>query len=72
MEGPEREEFFVDHWHVFSATSLTVLARRAGLWLQRLERLREPSGKYTLQAFLVPAPGTVVSGGDVEAETAAV
>src|SRR5205823_1664869 len=25
-EGPGREEFFIDHWHVFSATSLTHLA----------------------------------------------
>jgi hypothetical protein len=56
VEGPERQEFFIDHWHVFSATSLAILATRAGFRLQALERLHEPSGKYTLRAFLVPAP----------------
>ncbi len=54
-DGPEREEFFVDHWHIFSAASLALLAARAGCVLRALERLKEPSGKYTLRAFLVPA-----------------
>jgi SAM-dependent methyltransferase len=57
-EGPERQEFFIDHWHVFSAASLAILATRAGFRLQALERLHEPSGKYTLRAFLVPVPDT--------------
>jgi SAM-dependent methyltransferase len=51
-EGPEREEFFVEHVHVFSAASLALLSARAGFSLQALERLREPSTKYTLAAFL--------------------
>ena len=51
-EGPGREEFFIEHLWVFSAASLAVLAARAGLSVQRLERLREPSSKYTLRAFL--------------------
>jgi SAM-dependent methyltransferase len=51
-EGPEREEFFVEHVHVFSAVSLAVLCVRAGFSLQALERIREPSTKYTLVAFL--------------------
>jgi SAM-dependent methyltransferase len=50
--GPEREEFAIDHPHIFSATSLTLLATRAGFTVRRLERLREPSMKYTLFAFL--------------------
>jgi 2-polyprenyl-3-methyl-5-hydroxy-6-metoxy-1,4-benzoquinol methylase len=54
-EGPGREEFFIDHWHVFSAASVALLAQRAGYSLRALERLREPSGKYTLRTFLVPA-----------------
>lgn len=54
-EGPGREEFFIEHHHVFSAASLAVLARRAGFLLQALERLREPSTKYTLRAFLSPS-----------------
>jgi len=54
-EGPGREEFFVEHHHVFSAASLALLARRAGFTLLALERLREPSTKFTLRSFLAPA-----------------
>ncbi|GIX47110.1 MAG: hypothetical protein KatS3mg131_1321 [Candidatus Tectimicrobiota bacterium] len=53
-EGPEREEFFIEHLHVFSAASLALLAQRAGFWVRQLARLHEPSGKYTLYAFLTP------------------
>jgi len=52
-EGPEREEFFIEHHHVFSPASLSLMAERAGYHLLTLERLREPSGKFTLRAFLV-------------------
>lgn len=51
-DGPEREEFFIDHHHVFSLASAAILAERAGFQTRVLERLREPSGKYTLRAFL--------------------
>jgi SAM-dependent methyltransferase len=54
-EGPGREEFFIEHHHVFSAASLALLAERAGFHVLTLERLREPSGKFTLRAFLAPA-----------------
>ena len=53
-EGPGREEFFIEHHHVFSPASLTLLVERAGFALLCLERLREPSGKFTLRAFLSP------------------
>lgn len=53
-EGPGREEFFIDHHHVFSPGSLRVLAERSGFDVSALERLREPSTKFTLRAFLVP------------------
>lgn len=53
-EGPGREEFFVEHLHVFSPASLALAAERAGLRLVRIERLREPSTKFTLCAFLEP------------------
>jgi hypothetical protein len=46
------EEFTVDHLHVFSATSLSLLTTQAGFKVHTLERLQEPSGKYTLRAFL--------------------
>jgi len=51
-EGPGREEFFIEHQHVFSLCSLGLLAARAGFAAALLERVREPSGKYTLRAFL--------------------
>ncbi len=54
-EGPGREEFFIDHHHVFSAESLTHLITRAGFRAKLVERLREPSTKFTLRAFLVAA-----------------
>lgn len=53
-DGPGREEFFVEHLHVFSMASLALLARHAGLRLDHAERIREPSTKYTLVAFCVP------------------
>jgi 2-polyprenyl-3-methyl-5-hydroxy-6-metoxy-1,4-benzoquinol methylase len=51
-EGGEREEFFIEHHHVFSMASLALLATRAGFRARLLERLQEPSTKYTLRAFL--------------------
>jgi len=60
-DGPGREEFFIDHWHIFSPASTALLAARAGFSLRRLERLREPSGKYTIRAYLTS--GAVGPGG---------
>ena len=59
-DGAEREEFTVDHHHVFSPESLAIAAERAGLKTRRCERLREPSGKYTLRAFLA-ASGKLIT-----------
>jgi SAM-dependent methyltransferase len=49
--GPGREEFFVEHHHVFSPASLVMLGQRAGLSVTTVERLREASGKFTLRLF---------------------
>ena len=51
--GPEREEFCIEHHHIFSMASLALLASRAGFLVRQMERLQEPSTKYTLRAFLV-------------------
>lgn len=51
-EGPGREEFFIEHHHVFSPASVEKLARHASLVPLAVERLREPSSKFTLRAFL--------------------
>jgi SAM-dependent methyltransferase len=53
-EGFGREEFFIEHYHVFSAASVALLAARAGFDALAIERLREPSTKFTLRAFLRP------------------
>jgi 2-polyprenyl-3-methyl-5-hydroxy-6-metoxy-1,4-benzoquinol methylase len=58
VDGPGREEFFIEHHHVFSAASVAFLAVRAGFRLLALENLREPSGKHTLRAFLAPSAET--------------
>jgi len=55
-EGPGREEFFIEHVHAFSPASLAMAAARAGLSPVRMERLHEPSGKWTIAAFLAVAP----------------
>jgi 2-polyprenyl-3-methyl-5-hydroxy-6-metoxy-1,4-benzoquinol methylase len=52
-EGAGREEFFIDHHHIFSMASMTMLAYRAGFRVKIAERLREPSTKYTLCMFLI-------------------
>ncbi len=46
-----REEFFIEHHHVFSYASAALLAARAGFEVLAIERLREPSSKYTLRLF---------------------
>lgn len=52
--GKGREEFFVEHLHVFSLTSLSLMIQKAGYCAVTIERLKEPSTKYTLRAFIVP------------------
>jgi 2-polyprenyl-3-methyl-5-hydroxy-6-metoxy-1,4-benzoquinol methylase len=54
-EGSGREEFFIEHWHVFSAASTALMVQQSGFRIESLERLREPSNKFTIRAFLVMA-----------------
>jgi SAM-dependent methyltransferase len=51
-EGQDREEFTIDHPHNFSITSTAMLIQRAGFQLLKLERLQEPSTKFTIRAFI--------------------
>ena len=53
-DGYGREEFFLEHHHVFSMASMEMLTRKAGFFSRQLERVREPSTKYTLRSFLEP------------------
>jgi len=52
-DGKGREEFFIDHLHVFSFVSTALMAKKAGFTPLRIMRLQEPSTKYTIRAFLV-------------------
>lgn len=54
-EGAGREEFFLEHFHIFSMSSFCLLAQQAGFVIECIERVREPSTKYTFRAFLRPA-----------------
>lgn len=50
--GPGREEFFIEHHHVFSPASLRGLAEHTGLACVEVGQIREPSTKYTVFGFL--------------------
>jgi SAM-dependent methyltransferase len=52
--GPDREEFFIEHFDAYSAASIALLIRASGFDTLSVERIREPSGKYTLRAFARP------------------
>lgn len=54
LDGPGREEFFIDHHHIFSLSSLDLMIARAGFATIHCERITEPSTKYTLFSFLRP------------------
>jgi SAM-dependent methyltransferase len=47
-----REEFFIDHLHVFTMESMRILGERAGFRVEGTYRIVEPSGKYTICMFL--------------------
>ena len=55
FEGKNREEFFIDHPHIFSFASLSLMVRGSGLYPIKIERIKEPSTKYTLRAFAIPS-----------------
>lgn len=50
-EGKDREEFFVDHLHVFSLRSLANCIKYSNFKLIKIDKIKEPSGKLTLYAF---------------------
>jgi hypothetical protein len=54
--GPDRQEFFLEHYYAFGFSSLALLAKQAGFFVQSIERIIDPSGKRTLFAFLSAVP----------------
>ena len=51
-KGKNREEFHIDHLHVFSKKSLVFLVKKVNLNLKLIKSIRETSGKFTIYAFL--------------------
>lgn len=52
IHGKAREEFFLEHYHVFSIISTAMMASKAGYKIEEISRLKEPSSKFTIRAFL--------------------
>lgn len=52
--GADREEFFIEHLHVFSEKSLIDCLREAGLDVISIGHLVEPSSKFTIWSFARP------------------
>ena len=50
-QGKFRQEFCVDHLHIFSPESLNYLADVCGFQTLQIKRIHEPSGKFTLFGF---------------------
>ena len=51
QEGPGREEFFIEHLHIFTVRSLKSLVAEIGISVIRIDKIKEPSGKFTLSLF---------------------
>lgn len=49
--NPAHEEFFIEHHHAFSISSLTLMVERSGLKCLEVKRIVDPSGKFTLYCF---------------------
>lgn len=52
LDGKDREEFLIEHYHAFSFSSVSLLANKTGLIVQKIERVHEPSSKFTIRAIL--------------------
>ena len=52
--GPDREEFFVEHFDAYSRKSLKFLLNSVKFKILKIDQVCEPSGKFTLRAFAMP------------------
>lgn len=51
-DSPYREEFFIEHYHAFSVSSIVHLVESLNMRVLNLERIKEPSSKYTLRLMV--------------------
>lgn len=47
-----REEFYIEHFTIFSIESIEYIANQLGFKIETMESIHEPSNKYTIFAFL--------------------
>ena len=52
--GPDREEFFVEHFDAYSRKSLELLLNSVKFKILTINQVYEPSGKFTIRAFAMP------------------
>ena len=45
------EEFYIEHLHIFSKKSLSLLLKKTNLKTITINQIVEPSGKFTVYAF---------------------
>lgn len=50
----DQEEFYIEHFTIFNEASIKFLAEQAGLQCLEARNIHEPSGKYTVYAFMTP------------------
>ena len=50
-KGKSREEFYIEHLHVFSKNSIKKLLLNCGFKILKLSDIIESSGKYTIYVF---------------------
>jgi len=51
--GKFREEFFIEHFHVYSKISIELMANLVGAKIFEKKNYEEPSGKFTISAFFL-------------------
>ena len=51
IKGKFRDEFCADHLHLFSEQSLSILIQNTNLETILIERVIDPSGKFTIFGF---------------------
>ena len=52
--GPDREEFFVEHFDAYSRKSLELLLNSVKFKILTIDQVYEPSGKFTIRSFAMP------------------
>ena len=50
-KSKNREEFAIEHIHVFSTKSLKIMLKNLKLKIMQIKSIKEPSGKFTIFAF---------------------